>query len=153
MIGAVWSVRWTNPYTQPPDNRPRVLIEVYRPEGHPEVRGLKPPAAIQQALDQVGLGSGYSLHWQPISAPPVIKPPDKLAVIRRKRLERRIRKKYPLFADEFIAQELARRSAYYDGITDPRLAAARDEVIAKEAEKLAELIQAYENEVADELAA
>lgn len=146
MIGAVWSVRWSNPYTAPPDNRPRVLVQVYRPEGHPEVRGPKPPAEIQRTLDEIGFGSGYSLHWRPISTPPEPKTPQKLAKIRRQRLERRIQKKYPLFADQFIQEELERKPDYYAGITDSDLAAARAEVTEIEEREIAELIASYENE-------
>ncbi len=153
MIGAVWSVRWNNPYTSPPDGRPRVLIEVFRPEGHPEVRGFHPPAAVQQVLKQVGLGSGYGLHWQAITKPPKEINREKLAIIRRKRLERRVWKRYPLFAEKLIEEELALKPEYYAGITDARLANARKAVLSKEAARLAELIAAYEREAADGLAA
>lgn len=152
MNGAVWSVRWSNPYTSPPDNRPQVLVQVYRPEGHPEVRGLKLPAEIRRTLEEIGLGSGYGLHWRPISAPPRPKSPQKLAMIRRQRLERRIRKKYPLFADQFIRDELAKKPDYYAGITDPDLAAARAEVIEDEEREIAELIAAYKDEVKNGMA-
>jgi len=153
MIGAIWSVRWNNPYTDPPGGRPRVLIEVYRPEGHPEARGIKPPAAVQRVLDEHGPGGGYGLHWQPVTLPPKKIPAEKLAIIRRKRLKRRILRKYPLFAEKFIAEELARKPDYYNGITDPSLEAARDLVASAEEARVAELIRAYEQEAIDGMAA
>jgi len=149
MIGAIWSVRWNNPYTDPPDGWPRVLIEVFRPEGHFEVRA-HPPAAIRQIMDEIGPGNGYGLHWQPISEPPKTTSPEKLAKIRRQRLERRVHKKYPLLADQIIAEEMLKKAEYYAGITDPNLMTARAEVIENEKRKIAQLIAAYKNEIKEE---
>ncbi len=146
MIGAIWAVKWTNPYTEPPDKKPRVLIQVYRPEGHPEVRGSSPPAEIQRVLDEIGLGNGYGLFWRPVSSPPKQVPPEKLAKIRRRRTERRIQEKYPLFADQFVNEELMKKPDYYAGITDKHLEDARIEVIKSEEREIAELIAAYESQ-------
>ena len=46
-------------------------------------------------------------------------PVKTLARVRCKRLERRVRAKTPLFANEFTADELARKPDYYNGITEP----------------------------------
>lgn len=73
-------------------------------------------------------------------------------MIRRQRLERRIRKKYPLFADQFIRDELAKKPDYYAGITDPDLKAARSERIESEEREIAELIAAYKDEVKNGMA-
>lgn len=52
----------------------------------------------------------------------------KLASLRRKRLQRRMEEKYPLFAEAFVEEEMKRKVNYYNGITDPHLRAAREEL-------------------------
>ena len=62
---------------------------------------------------------------------------ERLANVRRKRLERRARQKYPLLADQIISEELARNPDYYNGITDPKLQAARDQMMELDQDNLA----------------
>lgn len=52
----------------------------------------------------------------------------KLASLRKKRLQRRMEEAYPLFAEIFMEEEMKRKTDYYNGITDPHLRAAREEV-------------------------
>jgi len=47
-------------------------------------------------------------------------------------LERRVNKKFPLFAEQFVSEEIARKPDYYDGITDAEIQKRHDDVIAAE---------------------
>ena len=114
---------------------PVVLAEKFEPEESPYCR-RKPPeiAAVEYAL-----GSGYGLTWQPVCMPIKQMPADQLANIRRKRLERRIRKKYPLLADQMIEDELERKADYYNGITDTDIQARREALVKQEHDDLIRL--------------
>jgi hypothetical protein len=132
-IGVLIELRWSNPYTQPP-NGVRILAEIYRPYDDPEAR--KPPDVFDELHT---LGDGYSHIYSFIS--PRIKelPPDKLASVRKKRIARRVQKKYPMFAEQFLAEEIAKNPEYYDGVTRSDLKEVRDKVLNNEAERLAYL--------------
>jgi hypothetical protein len=54
------------------------------------------------------------------------------ASIRRKRMEKRMQKKYPLFAKDFIRAELERRPQYFSGEGDPAVEQLRQEVLDRE---------------------
>jgi hypothetical protein len=129
IIGYVWSLRWANPYTTPPDGMPRLRAEVFFPVGHPNFKQCPTELSSQRVL-----GSPWVITWSPVSAP--IKPlsQEALASVRRKRLARRVKAKYPLLADQIIAEELAKKPDYYAGITRCDLEAAREEVLAREKE-------------------
>lgn len=58
--------------------------------------------------------------------------PETLASVRQQRAERRIKAKVPLLADHFLAEELRRKPTYYAGITDSKIEAERDKVLADE---------------------
>lgn len=130
-LGAVWRVIWTRT-TPPPEGMPEVLAEKFEPEDSPYCR-KKPP---EIAAVNFELGSGYSLTWQPVCMPVKQMPADKLANIRRKRLERRIRTKYPLLADQMIETELASKADYYNGITDADIEARREALVKQEHDDL-----------------
>lgn len=135
ILGAVWSVAWSNPYTSPPNGKHRVLVEMFLPVDHPQCRVGGPPAEVQEVLDQIGIGKGYGLCWRAVEETPRQLSPEVLANVRRKRVERRIRNKYPLFADQFIEEELLRKPDYYAGITDPEIQRMKDEEINREIEE------------------
>ena len=126
ILGALWRVEWGNPYTDPPEGE-RILIEVYRPVGHAECHRC--PEEIRAIKSQVGFGSGYFVTWRGIKNPPKPRSKETLASIRRKRLERRMRNKFPLLADEFIEDKLRSNPDYYAGETDPKLEATRQATI------------------------
>lgn len=45
--------------------------------------------------------------------------PEAKASLRRKRLERRMKQRYPLFAEQFAGEKVAARPGYYlDGVAD-----------------------------------
>ncbi|MHB8191803.1 MAG: hypothetical protein ACYDGL_00820 [Bellilinea sp.] len=123
--GCVWRVVWGNPYTDPPAGKERLLAEVFEPVGSPF--WSKHPPEITDAYP--GVGQGYVISWSYVSDPPKQLNREQLANVRRKRLERRMRQKYPLLADQIIAEELSRKPDYYNGITDPKFQMARDEII------------------------
>ncbi len=79
----------------------------------------------------ITLGGGYAVTHIWISRP--IKPykQETLASIRKKRIERRIKKKYPLFAEQFIASGLERKPDYYNGVTDQEIEQMRSSARAE----------------------
>lgn len=122
MIGAIWALRWSNPYTSPPDGR-RVIKELFFPIDHPYLRVCPPE------LQAIYIpGNGYSVCWTPVVTSPKRLPEDKLALVRQKRLRRRMEKRYPLLAEQFIEEEMKKRPKFYAGQLDEKLESARDEV-------------------------
>lgn len=114
------AVEWTHPYREPPDGKPRILIERFfiTKGGCPKIpddfHGLAP------------LGSGYGFTVQHIGPPPRRMEPEKLASIRIKRLRRRIERKYPLLAEQLIREEIDRKKEYYEGVTDAEIERNRE---------------------------
>jgi len=131
--GRIYQIRWLNPYTEPPDGAPRVLCEIYLPE-HP---GGKAPKEIDDF--PISIGGGYSLCSLALAVPVKQLPPATLAVIRKKRIARSIAAKVPMFADHFIAEAIAKKPEYYDGITDAGLQASKDALNDRETAHLLEL--------------
>jgi hypothetical protein len=96
-------------------------------------QGGKTPDAI--ASFPVTLGGGYYLCSQSLAVPGKQLPPETLAVIRKKRITRRVAAKVPMFADHFIAEAIAKKPEYYDGVTDAKLKEALDAQNIKEWER------------------
>ena len=111
----LFAVIWGNPYTHPPEGMPRELIAMTRMQE--STRDI--PPEILQALETVAQpGSGWTLS---IGIDEDAKPKRRLSPqakgsIRRKSLERRVRKKAPLFADRIIADELAANPNYFNPV-------------------------------------
>ena len=103
------SIEWNNPYTQPPSGLPRVLRsacplpgpgnEEYLKRFFGNLKSKYPP--------------GYVICWTPPFKPIKMLSGSSLAKMRRSRMENRIRKKAPLFADQLIKAELKKRPEYY----------------------------------------
>jgi hypothetical protein len=116
MIYYSWSVRWSNPYTVAPDGLPQILMQGVMAPGVKRWSSRYVPGCCKMLIEQFqaqGIYS-YSLYVDAHD----IKPTRALSLkakqsIRRKRLEARIRTKYPLFADAMIAEALAAKSDYY----------------------------------------
>lgn len=124
---------WRNPYTKPPDGKPRVLAEVFYPYSeHPKLN-------IPEIESLIEFGSGYTVAYSFIGEPLKQLDQHTLADIRKKRLKRRVEKKYPLFASEIIADEISKNPDYYDGITRDDLQEKHDEIIRLERESLDEI--------------
>ena len=139
MIGFIWFIRWNNPYTEPKYGK-HVLAEFYY-DADDDTARQKIPDEVNRYYDENDLkGSGYGIHWKPISAPSRKQlSQEKLGEVRKKRLKRRIEKKYPLFSEQFIEEEIKKKESYYDGITDEELLRKRMEVMKEEEEHFYEL--------------
>lgn len=66
-------------------------------------------------------GTGWTIGWECIEQRPIRRwSREAKARVRRRNLRRRMERKFPLFADDFIAAELAARARYYGGFDDYR---------------------------------
>ncbi len=93
----------------PPVGMPRVLKAVLCDRPHPV------PKEIDDAWREMGPGSGWSVGWEMIEQRPVKRwSPEAKARVRQSNLRKRIEKKFPLFAEAFVAAELAARPDYYE---------------------------------------
>jgi hypothetical protein len=120
MTGYWHKIEWGNPYSEPPGSAPRVLAETYTDS----VDG-------RNSLPATTLGGGYSVVTAFIREPGRKLNQHALARVRRKRLERRVLAKAPLFAEELIKAEVERKTDYYSGITDATIEAMRDDEDAR----------------------
>lgn len=106
-----YSVRWGNPYTEPPDGMSRVALRITRsalPSGNPKYM----PDEIRNhpLLGVTGYCIGLDFESE--------KPPRRLSLetkqkIRRGRLRKRLDRKFPLFADEMYASAVTGNPDYY----------------------------------------
>ena len=112
-----FAIKWANPYTNPPEGKPRELIEITRVQE--STRDI--PLEIMQALETVARpGSGWSLF---VGIDEGARRRRRLSAqakgsIRRKSLQRRVRKAAPLFADQFVANEFAANPKYFNPVED-----------------------------------
>lgn len=116
-------IEWGNPYTSPPDGRPRVRAEIATcdPRTPEALRALKTP------------GDGWSITSRYCALPAREMTPEAKASMRRKRLEKRMNDKYPLLADQFVAEKIAAQPGYYlDGVSEGDAERAR--ILAEERE-------------------
>ena len=105
-LGFLYRLEWHNPYTEPPDSKPRLLAEMFVPtDGSAHV-----PAELV-ALHRPG--SGYVVTIQAVVPPPTERSPEQKAATRQKRLARRMEQRYPLFAEEFTATAIDQKPDYY----------------------------------------
>lgn len=100
-------VQWGNPYTPPPG--PKVLAWGKSRFGAADDREMDAAVAKHHVI-----GSGYSfcVGFDSIRDHKIMAP-EALASSRRKRMETKLRKKYPLIADLLIADELRDNADYY----------------------------------------
>ena len=110
----IHQLAWGNPYTSPPDGLPRLRAEI-------AADGPRTPQALADYMAAVGStpGDGWSLIIRYRSAPARQMTPEAKASMRRKRLQRRMDEKYPLLAEQFVAEKIDAQPGYYiDGISD-----------------------------------
>lgn len=100
---ARYSLVWRLPHRPPPG--PKVLKAMLVPRGEPcpeEILALWKP------------GDGYAVTWELVTQRPIRRwSREAKAKARRRNLQRRMERKYPLLADMFIRAELERRPGYY----------------------------------------
>lgn len=111
-MGEQWrcSLAWRKgPLSPPPNGMPRVLKAVLCDKPRPI------PQEIHDLWHEMGPGSGWSIGWERIDQHPIRRwSPEAKAKVRKGNLRKRIEKKFPLFAEDFIAAEMAARPDYYE---------------------------------------
>lgn len=99
------SLKWTNPYTNPPHGMPKVIgsYETFTPalsEGiKAQLLGMWPDEAPMSY--SLGCGYSWSLDWE-ITINRWTD--ERKSKARRTRAINKIKKNYPIFADQFIAE-------------------------------------------------
>lgn len=109
-----WRCRlfWGNPYTTPPDGQPRIAKAVLCEHTK---RPYPPEIAKLLALPEYRPGSGWTVGYECIEQRPIRRWSQAAkARVRKGNLRKRIEKKFPLFAEDFIAAEIASRPNYYE---------------------------------------
>jgi len=111
----LYQIRWRNPYTV--GDKQKVLAEMatYDRIVPPEIRAYPAPVGYGVCITPMDKPSGHQLSQ------------ETLARVRKGRAEKKIKKRWPLFAGEFMEQELKSKGDYYEGITDPKLEQAKQE--------------------------
>ncbi|SOC19571.1 hypothetical protein [Rhodobacter maris] len=110
-----WRCRlfWGNPHTSPPHGMPRIALSVLCDRPHPipnEILQMSGPGT------EYTPGTGWTVGWERIDQRPVRRwSAEAKGRVRQLNLRRRIEKRFPLFAEMFIADELARRPQYFRG--------------------------------------
>jgi hypothetical protein len=126
-VGAIWTLQWSNPYTNPPVGMERVIAEKLVKYGDPFYSHIPPEFDADKT-------PGYTAYWSAVMKPSKQLPEKTLKSIRRKRLQSRIENKYPLFADQFLEEELKSKPDYFEGKSEPEAQAVKNRIIQKEKE-------------------
>ena len=112
-----WRCRlfWGNPYTSPPDGMPRIIRTVLCDS---TCRPYPVEIAELLALPDYAPGTGWTVGYECIEQRPIRRWSQAAkAKVRQGNLRKRIEKKFPLFAEEFIRAELSARPSYYEAAT------------------------------------
>jgi hypothetical protein len=126
-VGYRYSLEWFSPYADPPDGKPRILAEMYESvERRKEREARGEPSVPLEFVEQKQ--PHYSVYVQAVEKPSISLPPETLASIRKKKLAKRLRDKYPMFADQFYEEETNRRELYYSGQDTERIRQGRENV-------------------------
>jgi hypothetical protein len=109
------SVYWSNPYTTPPNDWPKTLIAVETTENQPGQRLRQKLNAILDRLHSLGIW-GYNLGWSyDDNKAPRPWSEEAKKRNRRKRLEKRLSKKYsiPTLLEQALQTEIQNKPSYY----------------------------------------
>lgn len=107
--GFLHKLEWVTKYGAAPDGV-KILIEVFIPV---DVEGCKQmPKEIEELMVP---GLGYSYIVQALTEVPKEVERSLRELSRKEQLVHKMEEKYPLFASQFIQEELSRKSNYYDG--------------------------------------
>ncbi len=112
LLGHVYKIEYSNPYSDPPGGLPRVLAEIFVPACNGQA--ARPVSEVPEIADYP-CPRGYTVTIAGIEGVGRQLTPDQRAIRRRKQLERRERAKHPLFADQFIEEKLAANPELYAG--------------------------------------
>ncbi len=126
VIGFLHQLKWANPIGSPPDGK-EIEMEVFLPVSDESCRIW--PMEMEQRYWELRKLNQELIYVHVIKAiTKSVKPRDKeiLAKIRRGMLEKRMQENFPLFADQFINQEINRNALYYEGETSPERKEARE---------------------------
>ena len=103
-------IGWSNPHTQPPGDAPRVIAEHFSRKREP---------CPEWMVKLAGALPGYTVFYSPVFHPPSGQwSQEAKARNRRRNLEKRMKEKYPMFADDWIEQEVQQRPTFFDGSDD-----------------------------------
>jgi len=114
-MSSKWRCRlfWGNPYTVPPHGHQRILKTALSDD----TRTI--PDEISELISsdpEYAPGSGWTIGWECIEQRPIRRwSQSAKARVRQLNLRRRLEKRFPLFAADFIAAEMAARPSYYEG--------------------------------------
>ena len=131
--GFRYTIEWYTPYSDPPDELPRIKAEMFETVEQRSERQRRGEPSVPTSFSSLHvIGDHYCITIQAINPPPIMLNKTALASVRKKRAERRINKKYPLFADQFLSAEMNTKPDYYAGETREDLLAAHERIIANE---------------------
>lgn len=119
------AIEWGRPGTCPPDGMPRILAEKFF------ITHGSCPCAPKEWKNIAPFGSGYHLTISYVGPPPRQFSNETLSKIRKNRLVRRMEKRFPLFSQVFIHEEMMKKEDYYKGITDPEIQNLKDQAMAE----------------------
>jgi len=150
-VGYLYQIKWHSPYTDPPEGQPRIKAEMFESIEQRKARTAIGEDPFPKSLSRLSnIGDGYGCYISGVSTPTKTISKDALISVRKKRLERRIKNKYPLLADEMIKDELSKKPDYYQGETNALLKESYDEAIQKEIETYQRFLEATREERNDE---
>jgi len=123
--GTLYTIEYAGYDSRRPEGWPKVLAELF-------VIGRPPQVPQEIESFPRTLGSGYSFTVRHVSPPMRTLPKESLAKVRQKRLKRRMDARYPMLASQLIDEEMRKKPAYYQGITDEHIENARNELLERE---------------------
>jgi len=134
-VGFRYTIEWHTPYSEPPEGLPRIKAEVFESLEKRNARMAEGGSSVPLALEALHtIGDGYCVTIQSVVTPSRQLPPATLAGIRKKRTRRRIEKKYPMFAEQFIEESMVNNPSYFAGQTRADLQEAHNAAIVQEQE-------------------
>jgi hypothetical protein len=134
-VGFRYTVEWHTEYSEPPEGLPRIKAEVFESLEKRNARMAEGGPSVPSALEALHtIGDGYCVTIQAVVTPSRQLPPATLAGIRKKRTQRRIEKKYPMFAEQFIEEAVVNNPSYFSGQTRKDLQKEHDAEIIREQE-------------------
>lgn len=108
--GFLIQVAYTNPRQEPPCGLPRVLAEMFVLSGQAGCA-----ARVPSEIKDFPRPPGYGICITHVGPPTAPHSSARLSRGRLRALRRRIEKRFPMFAEQFISEKLAANPEYYAG--------------------------------------